>query len=293
MRVELNKAVGVFVLVVGVVGSIVSILVAPSNMQIASFALLFTTLLVVGSWLILRPMLEKRRADRAIEGVKYLPTEATAYIIDPATPEDIEWIAQLEAEVYSRTDAIPVQILREWYKANPSGFFVIRMKDNSSSGRRIGHLDILPLRPQTLRQFLDGEIVERDIRGDCLYPIAEKDSITDLYVESIIIRPLKGYSGATAITCLLSNFLPIAKNMCNIHNIKHVYAISASDSGTRLMQHLGFEVQKPADSRKDRHNLFIGRFATIAENVARICDERFKDRALLEQILKQNISQGL
>lgn len=289
MKAEVSRALGILVLIVGLVSSVISILVAPSNIQVISFALLLITTLVLAGWLIVRPILQKRKADRALAGVQGLVSETTDYIVEPANEQDIEWIAELEADVYSGIDAIPVQILKEWYKANPSGFFVIRMKN----GPRIGHLDILPLRPDTMKQFLAGEIIERDIRGDCIYGVNEKDLIKDLYVESIIIRPLKGYSGAKAITCLLSNFVPIANNICNIQNIEYVYAVAASRAGAQLMTHLGFELQKGSDKRKDRHNLFVARFTTVATNVARICDERFKDRPMLDQMLKNQVKTGL
>jgi len=289
MQVELRKAVGLFVGVIGLVGTIVSILTAPSSIQLISFVLLFTALLVLSGWMLILPVLQKRKTERAIAGIELLTTESTEYAIDRATEEDIKWIAQLEAEVYSKEDAIPKHILEEWYSANPLGFFVIRLKN----GPKIGHLDILPLRPRTLKQFLDGYIVERDIRGDCLYTPEEKEQIRDLYVESIIIRPPKGHTSSKALPYLLSNLLPIVRTICNPNNLEFVYAIAASSAGERLMKRLGFELRSRGEERKDRHPLFVARFAALAENVAKICEERFKDRALLDQLAKRDLDKGL
>jgi len=57
----------------------------------------------------------------------------------------------------------------------------------SKNGQKVGHIDILPLRPATFQTFFEGNVVERDIRGDSLYTQKEKHLIRDLYVESIII----------------------------------------------------------------------------------------------------------
>src|SRR5436190_12019019 len=86
---------------------------------------------------------------------------ANGYCIEPANLDDIEWISQLEAEVYSPQDAIPERILKVWYAANPTGFSIIKTKD----GERIGHLDILPLRKEFLGSLLEGKIKERELTG--------------------------------------------------------------------------------------------------------------------------------
>src|ERR1051325_7640797 len=100
------------------------------------------------------------------------------YSLEPAALEEVEWIAQLEYEMYSSDDAIPQHILEEWYARNPSGFSILKIND----GERIGHIDILPIHPTILQRFISGDIVERDIRGNDLYSLADKKLIRNLYV---------------------------------------------------------------------------------------------------------------
>jgi hypothetical protein len=289
MQITPKQAVGLFVAIAGFIGSVLSILVAPNSMQVISFGLLFVTVIVLGLFLVFGNFWQKRKTERALADISHLPSQCATYTVEQANEDDVDWIAQLEADVYSKEDAIPRNVLREWYNANPLGFFVIRMND----GQRIGHIDVLPIKPRTLKQFLDGHIVERDIRGDCLYTPEERDLVKDLYIESVIIQPPKGYSGATAIVCLLSEFVPIARTICDPYKVDKVYAIAASKAGAKLMGHLGFEIRDKGDSRKDAHTLFVARFSKVAENVSKLCDERFKDRALLDQLLKRNLTQGL
>lgn len=289
MSNELSRAAGILVFVVGLVSSVISILVAPPNMQLASFGVLVATSLILGTFLILRPFLKQQRANSGLPKIKDLQMEAVSYVVESADIRDIEWIAQLEKDVYSEEDAIPEQVLKEWYAVNPTGFFIIRIKN----GPRIGHLDILPLKPRTMQQFIDGNITEHDIRGDSLYTPQEKEQVTDLYVESIIIRPPKGSSSINAILCLLANFTVIAKSVSDVNRLQHIYAIAASKSGEKLMGHLGFEVCVPADARRDKHPLFIAESSVVAGRVARLCDDRIQDKSVLNQMLRRAATEGL
>ena len=68
------------------------------------------------------------------------------YCIDRAEPQDIDWIARIESEVYSQEDAIPKSILKEWYMKNPNSFSILK----DDHGGNVGHIDILPLHPGPL-----------------------------------------------------------------------------------------------------------------------------------------------
>ncbi|MGB7925053.1 MAG: hypothetical protein WCF57_17565 [Pyrinomonadaceae bacterium] len=184
----------------------------------------------------------------------------------------MDWIARLEAETYSAEDAVPKSVLKEWYDHNPQGFFIIKRK-----GHRIGHVDVLPLRPATLETFCEGKILERDIPGTGLYTPAERDSIRDLYVESVIIQTPQGSPNirAPAISYLLSNFTELVGAVCDPGKVESVYAIAASRAGERLMLHLGFRKVKPASERTDGHDFFAAEFAHLAARLSRFSRKRF------------------
>jgi hypothetical protein len=185
-------------------------------------------------------------------------TGREAYRVEEATWEEVRWIARLEAEVYSPSDAIPEATLGEWYEANPAGFSVIKRGEE-----RIGHVDILPLRPTALRKILGGELAERDVRGADLYPPGESDSIRELYVESLALLPRPASSRAPAVSFILANFTRLAGRLCDPAAVESVYATAASGAGERLMSHLGFvRLGNPADT--DRHGLWAARFSEIS-----------------------------
>jgi hypothetical protein len=274
MAQEIKKALTVLIALVGIVGSIVTILASPSGMKVKALIIVFGVAIIITGWLVYGYIYKKRKTERQIPSVHYLEELSIKYRIDPATKDDIEWIAQLESEFYSAQDAIPKDILKEWYDVNPSGFFVIKMNDS----RRIGHLDILPLRPKTLTLFLEGHLVERDIRGDSLYSVHEIEHIKNLYVESIILDPPEGCSRGLAILFLLCNFTLIVNRICDSSNLESVYAIAASKSGQRLMGRLGFNKISTSENRKDGHNLFAARYSELTQNINGICDRLFKQR---------------
>jgi hypothetical protein len=191
----------------------------------------------------------------------------TIYQIDPAKLEEIDWIANLEAEVYSSNDAPPKSVLEEWYCSNLNGFSIIRNKE----GQKIGHIDILPLRPEALRKLVDGVIVERDIRGNDLYTPAERNLIRSLYIESVVIHPAQGSSNARAVLYLLCSFISLVERLCNPADVENLYAIAATTRGIRFIRHVGFNRIKEANERKDGHDFFATTLADLAARLSRLC----------------------
>ncbi len=280
MKPPVNRAIGIFVATAGLLGVVVQLLTSPKPIQAISFVTLFGALLVLGLWIISRNIRLKLKTRRALPPIQKLEEICTGYTIEPATPDEVEWVAELEAEVYPPEDAVPAHVLKEWYGCNPTGFSIVRM----GNGQKIGHIDILPVKPATLGVFLDGNIVERDIRGDSLFAPNESDRIKDLYVESIIVLPPKGLSNAPAILCLLSRFIPLVRRMCDPSKIENIYAIAASASGESLLRRLGFDELKRGQNRRDQHDVFAAKFDHLAANIAAICGDRLKDLELLHQI---------
>ncbi len=223
--------------------------------------------------MVVQSLWRKSKASRALPQIEKLDDICTGYRIVQATPEEVDWIAQLEAQVYTPTDAVPKHVLMEWYNSSPTSFSVIKMKN----GQKVGHIDILPLRPTTFQTFLEGNIVERDIRGDSLYSQNERHLIRNLYVESIIVLPPKGYSNAPAILCVLTNFNELVSRICDPASVDNIYAIAASKSGERLLKRLGFDQIKSSQNRVDHHDLFAAKFAELVANITTICGGRFPE----------------
>jgi hypothetical protein len=215
-----------------------------------------------GMWWKVRDRQGLEPSDGSAESSKIRRT----FQVTQADLDDLHWIGELEAETYSRADAVPPVILDAWFRANPSGFSVI-VADNEE---RVGHIDILPLRPDALQRFMRGAIVEREIEGKHLFGESERQQVRDLYVESVILKRSAGLSGATTVMFLLSQFLSITRRICDPMQVENVYAIAASNSGEHLMRQVGFSVITPADLREDGHDFFGIQFSDLLTNLSAV-----------------------
>src|SRR5271166_3023234 len=108
------------------------------------------------------------------------PLSELRYKVAPSTANDVKWAAKQAAIVYGGYDVIPEKVMLDWFRANKNGFYVVKRGD----GANVGNLDILPLKPGTMQNFLSGELLEKEILGDCLFGPNEKASVKDIYIES-------------------------------------------------------------------------------------------------------------
>lgn len=269
MKTQTKNAATILAFVVGIVSGIVTIYYAPpGRMRIIAILILVMTFLSLFIWRGF-DLLRSRRRTSPLPEVNGVKAATAKYSIEQAAPEEIDWIAQLEAHVYSQKDAVPKFILKEWFNTNPNGFSIIRM-----NGRMIGHIDILPLRPSTLEIFREGKIVERDIPGSGLYTSEERGSIQSLYVESIIIEG-QTYIRANALMHLLSNFVILINRICDPINVENIYAIAATPSGEHILKNLGFDQIKGVGERKDQHKFFSKKVIDLDRELSESFGKRY------------------
>lgn len=173
------------------------------------------------------------------------------FFVENASHGDIKWIHQLETKVYSGVDVIPENVLEDWYLANPAGFNIIR----NLNGEPVGHIDLLALRPEALRKFIGGRILEKDITGADLYTPAEKNVIKNIYVESLaLLLPFR--EKAAALKKLSGCLGKLIENVADRNVVENLYAIAASVQGETIMRKLGFNYISSGTERIDGHKLF-------------------------------------
>jgi hypothetical protein len=158
-----------------------------------------------------------------------IPIDAWAvdFTFSVASLDDLNWIAELERRQFNK-DAVPLDILREWYEANPNGFLVVR--DDKDS--RVGHIDILPVREPPFKLFEQGTIVESGIRGNSLFSPSEREKVQDLYVESIVILGENEEVHRAAVTALLNHLDDILAHVAVPANIRYIYGLAATREAT-------------------------------------------------------------
>jgi hypothetical protein len=269
---SLSQAFAAFAAIAGLTGVVITLLTAPSVMRLIATLLLFSVAAGLSFWIGVPELLRLYRAARSLPSASELDSVSRSYRIEQATADQLGWIAQLEASIYTGQDAIPEYLIREWFAANPTGFSIIK----NPEGKPIGHLDILPIRPGTLEGFLGGAIVERGIRGDSLYSTRERRSIKQLYIESIILCAPKARSNAAAILAVFSELPSVIRRIANPRSVEAVYAIAATRAGEALLRRLGFELLRPGELRNDRHSLFTARPSVILSNALKLSGRRSK-----------------
>jgi N-acetylglutamate synthase-like GNAT family acetyltransferase len=184
------------------------------------------------------------------------------YKIEPATPDDIRWIAKFETEMYSPVDAVPGGILKNWYAQNPNGFSIIKHDDET-----IGHVDLLPLKSNIVERFIGGSITEQEIRSDDLFSAQEWELVRTVYVESLAIAASPDSRRAAAVKHLLLNMIDVVRRIGDPQRIEYVYAVAATDNGSRFLKRLGFGIVSHAQDRKDQHNLYATRLASLEDEI--------------------------
>lgn len=165
--------------------------------------------------------------------------------ITPATDADLVWIADRQRELFGE-HAVPLPVLRDWRDANASVFHLIR-----AAGERIGEVGVLPVRGDALRQFLDGELREREIPGAALHPPAERALVRDLYLESVVILGDSKAVHDAGVAALLHAFPAIFTALGDEDSLRDLYAAGATSAGNRFLQRLGFERTDAEEERVD------------------------------------------
>jgi hypothetical protein len=251
--------INIFVVVAGLLGTVISVLSAPAGLRIISgiaFALLATVVAVVILW---RKVSRLRRSQRELLSDDALIAVTSCFTLRPATKTDVDWIAAQEAEIYSAGDAIPAEIMQEWFAANPYAFIVICDCHSAC----VGHLNILPIKPNTLNMLIEGKIRERDIRGDSIYSAAERELVSCLWVESIALNINNRYLRARALLNVFERSREVIQRLADPARLSNFYALSATRAGDCLIKRFGFQVVSPRDKRTDSHDLYYAAYNVI------------------------------
>lgn len=276
----MNKIIAASLALIGAVSGIVGIITSPDE-NIRHISLYGLVLAISAISLFYIASLLRERSRNSI-GVDAEIIEASFKIRD-ADEDDIRWVASLQRSVYSKSDAVPLSVLLEWYKVFPNGFFIIV----DHNDKPIGHIDILPIKEATLEKYKDGKIVETEIRGECLYTPQELDKITDLYVESLIVSPSHRKVRPFALRALLRSMPEIIAKVGITTTLKRISAMAATKDGERILEHLGFQMISDSAGRKDGHKMYEAKFQSFYTRIIKAYHADTMPTANL------NIGQGL
>jgi hypothetical protein len=207
---------------------------------------------------------------------------------------DVKWAAKQAAIVYGGHDVIPEKVMLDWFRANKNGFFVVQRGD----GANVGNLDMLPLKPNTLRDFLSGGLLEKEILGDCLFGPNEKASVKDIYIESLVVpkhlfddKSSNSFALYAVIEKLAESILGLCEPDAAERGEVKVYALSANPVVAEHLAEMGFEIVSHRDERRDGHDLYCLEFKSLESELKQLTDRR--DAAKLRRKSGISLEAGL
>jgi hypothetical protein len=174
---------------------------------------------------------------------------ASDVVVGVASAAELLWIAELQVEHYGYERAAALYRLQAWHEANPNGFLVIR-----HGGALVGHATMLPLRPAILRALIDGTKGEKDIERDDLFPPAERNAVRSIYIESLIVQPIRLFG------VFLMSFNRHIARLAVPRHLEAVYAYPVTAAGRLVIANLRFQRLAPT--------LYGARYAALARQTA-------------------------
>jgi len=222
------------------------------------------------------------------------PLSELLYKVVPSNLNDVKWAAKQAVMVYGGYDVIPERVMLDWFRANKNGFFVVKRGDDAN----VGNLDILPLKPNTMKRFKSGELLEREFLGDCIFGPDEKASVKDIYIESLVVpkhlfdddtsNSFALYAVIERLTeCILSLCEPAAVEKGEIK----VYALSANPKVARHLEEMGFDIVSHKEKRRDGHDLYCLEFKSLELELKKLTDRR--DTTKLRRKSRISLETGL
>lgn len=259
-----KKILDWFMYAVAILSAAISVLTIDRfGLQLVSALALSLTALVALGALVRNRIYRRWHARIMFLQPKIFDDVSASYWLRPATEADIGDIARHQAEWFAPSDAIPKEVLTEWFKANPKGFIIIC----DGNGDNIGHLDLLPIRENTLDLLKRGAIRERDVRGESLHPPEERPLIANLWLESIVITERNPHRRARVLLGIMRQAEHLLGQLVDPDRLQNCYAISATQAGDDLLSRLGFSRSEDVDARLDAHWLHQANSASVIRKV--------------------------
>lgn len=228
----------------GIVGSVIGMLKPPENLT----AIVFGVTLLASLTFAYLTFRKKYFTDHVGD------TKVVSYQISKATRAHLLEIAEMQKKYYKR-DAVPLEKYQEWYDANPNGFYVVHWKKLNDDKILVGHITFISIKKSLLDLYKKGRVLETDISGEDLYKPTDTTEIDNIYIESIILD--KSHRSGAKLE--LYRLLPtMVERYAGTAQIDQVYAMAATEAGSKLIDRFGFENIQPIDGnkRKDGHQMY-------------------------------------
>jgi hypothetical protein len=173
--------------------------------------------------------------------------EGAPYRVEPATMDDLRWIATKTAQLH-QSHAVSYEKKLAWFKRNPSGFWVILNR----YGTLVGSCELIPVEYEVIEDLAAGKTREQDKSPEQVIGYADRSKAQFVYLENVMAILPTNEPNPWALCAILKAAPRIVAAMgLNSHGIR-IYTMSANHFYTefgvrkstqeRLLRRLGFEI---------------------------------------------------
>lgn len=153
------------------------------------------------------------------------------------TPEDFEYMEQLELKYYSEEHVTPSEEAYQWHLANPDTGCVLE-----EGGRIIGFIDMLPVRKEAIERILSGSFNDKFLKADDLVSmenLREGESV-ELLLSCVLVE--REYRKTDALRILLDYSMEYYRGfMKKGIIIDSVVTSNVTEDGIRFSERMGFQ----------------------------------------------------
>ena len=181
--------------------------------------------------------LKKEIETLANEMFSYMETDETQGLtFMVATADDMQEEYDLTTSMFGNAvHDIPTR--QAWLNKNPETDFIVR--DN---GLLVGFLNMLPVKPKTIKRFIDGEIRGWDIPAEDVLPYVSGSSFECIVMGMATLPEAERTRRAQYGAKLISGFFDFLHRLAEQQiTITKFYATSATPTGIAILRHAGFQ----------------------------------------------------
>ena len=175
-----------------------------------------------------------------------------AKILFPFKDKYLKSINKIANGYYGKSNA-NIQIVKAWYAKNP--LVVVTLADRHN--KIIGYYDILPLKDDFAREFIEGRVTEKEILPSHILPPEEMSVANYLYFAGVAVKDIDEQRNKMFGGYLLFSAYVYLNKYYDLSTDRIIFAVAATKCGEVILKHLGYSIETSGDTRKDDMDLYL------------------------------------
>ena len=162
-----------------------------------------------------------------------------------ATLDDLDEEYELAALMLNGSVGYGIPTYKAWLAKNPETNFIVR-----DHGRLVAFMHVLPVRQDTIRRWMKGEVREWEISAKDVLPYTPRSSVECIIMSMVTTSDVDKQQRRQYGRCLIRGFLHFLHDLAGKSvAITRFYAASASPEGTAMLRQAGFEERRQVGKR--------------------------------------------